>query len=102
MFITLSECYCIANKADKAITTVNNAYEYLKDTNYEGEIKIAEAKICMYKNDTKSALKLLNSIKSDQDVFINIIYKMCFYYTIIAIIFQNKFATITFLYFCTL
>ncbi|KAL5233107.1 hypothetical protein ACI65C_000517 [Semiaphis heraclei] len=70
LFITLSECYCIENKTDKAIKTVNNAYEYLKDTNYEGEIKISEAKICMYKNDSKSAIKILNSIKSDQDVFI--------------------------------
>jgi len=74
LFITLSECYCIENKIDKAIKIVNNAYEYLKDTNYEEEIKIAEAKISIYKNDTKSALKILNSIKSDQDVFI----KVCF------------------------
>lgn len=70
LFITLSECYCIKKKIDKAIQIVNNAYEYLKDTNYEGEIKIAEAKISMYKNDTKSTLKILNSIKSDQEVFI--------------------------------
>eukprot|EP00102_Acyrthosiphon_pisum_P021962 XP_016659172.1 PREDICTED: tetratricopeptide repeat protein 21B isoform X2 [Acyrthosiphon pisum] len=70
LFITLSECYCIENKIDRAIKIVNNAYEYLKDTNYEGEIKIAEANIFIYKNDTKSALKILNSIKSDQDVFI--------------------------------
>lgn len=75
MFITLSECYCIENKTDKAIKTVNNAYEYLKDTNYEGEIKISEAKICMYKNDSKSAIKILNSIKSDQDVFIKVSFK---------------------------
>jgi len=74
LFITLSECYCIENKIDKAIKIVNNAYEYLKDTSYEGEIKIAEAKIYIYRNDTKSALQILNSIKSDQDVFI----KVCF------------------------
>jgi len=74
LFITLSECYCIENKIDKAIKIVNNAYEYLIDTIYEGEIKIAEAKIFIYKNDTKNALKILNSIKSDQDVFI----KVCF------------------------
>lgn len=70
LFIALSECYCMGNNIDKAIQTVNNAYEYLKDTNYEGEIKIAEAKISVYKNDTKNALKILNSVKSDKDVFI--------------------------------
>lgn len=75
LFITLSECYIRKNKIDKAIKTVNNAYEYLKDTNYEGEIKLAEANISMHKNDTKSALKILNSIKSDQDIFI----KVCFH-----------------------
>lgn len=74
MFIALSECYCMGNNIDKAIQTVNNAYEYLKDTNYEGEIKIAEAKISVYKNDTKNALKILNSVKSDKDIFI----KVCF------------------------
>ncbi|XP_025195909.1 tetratricopeptide repeat protein 21B-like isoform X2 [Melanaphis sacchari] len=70
LFITLSECYCIGKNINKAIQTVNNAYEYLKDTNYEEEIKIAEAKISLFKNDTKNALKILNSIKSDKDIFI--------------------------------
>ncbi|XP_025413026.1 tetratricopeptide repeat protein 21B-like [Sipha flava] len=70
LFITLSECYCNVEKIDKAIQTVNDAYKYLKDTKYEGEIKLAEAKIAMCKNDLKSALKILNAIKSDQDIFI--------------------------------
>lgn len=51
---------------------MNNAYKYLKDTKYEGEIKLAEAKIFMYKNDIKSALKILNAIKSDQDTFVKV------------------------------
>jgi predicted negative regulator of RcsB-dependent stress response len=72
LFITLSECYCNVEKIDKAIQTVNDAYKYLKDTKYEGEIKLAEAKIAMCKNDLKSALKILNAIKSDQDIFIKV------------------------------
>lgn len=75
MFITLSECYCIADKIDKAIKVVNKALEYLKDTKYEGEIKLADAKIALYKNDIQNALKILNTIKSDQDAFI----KVCFF-----------------------
>lgn len=51
---------------------MNNAYKYLKDTNYEGEIQLAEAKIAAYKNDSKSALKLLNGIQPNQDVFIKV------------------------------
>lgn len=54
---------------------MNNSYKYLKDTKYEGEIRLAEAKIAMCKNDIKSALKILNAIKSDQDTFI----KVCFF-----------------------
>lgn len=53
---------------------MKEAYEYLKDTNYEGEIKLAEAKIALYKNEMETALKILNAIKSDQDIFI----KVCF------------------------
>lgn len=51
---------------------MNNAYKYLKDTNYEGEIQLAEAKIAAHKNDSKNALKLLNGIRSNQDVFIKV------------------------------
>lgn len=53
---------------------MNNAYEYLKDTKYEGEIKLSEAKIAVYKNDMKNALKILNAIKSDQDIFIEVCF----------------------------
>lgn len=56
--------------------TVKEAYKYLKDTKYEGEIKLAEAKIALYKNEMKTALKILNAIKSDQEIFI----KVCFNY----------------------
>lgn len=55
---------------------MKEAYEYLKDTKYEGEIKLVEAKVALYKNDMKTALKILNAIKSDQDIFI----KVCFNY----------------------
>lgn len=79
MFTSLSECYCVVNKIDKAIKVVNKALEYLKDTKYEGEIKLADAKISVYKNDIKNALKILNAIKSDQDTFI----KVCFFFKFI-------------------
>lgn len=72
LFTTLIECYCYANNSKKATQIVNNAYKYLKDTNYEGEIQLAEAKIAVYKNDSKSALKILNEIRSNQDVFIKV------------------------------
>lgn len=55
---------------------MKEAYEYLKNTKYEGEIKLAEAKIALYKNEMKTALKILNAIKPDQDIFI----KVCFNY----------------------
>lgn len=78
MFTTLSECYCLLNNSNKATQIVKNAYKYLKDTNYEGEIQLAEANIAVYKNDTKSALKILNGIRSNQDIFI----KVCFIFII--------------------
>lgn len=64
----------MVDKIDKAVKVVNKALEYLKDTKYEGEIKLADAKIALYKYDIKNALKILNTIKSDQDTFI----KVCF------------------------
>lgn len=72
MFITLIECYCIAETVDKAFNTVKKALEYLKGTKYEGEIKLAEAKIALHMNDMKTSLKILDSIKSDQDIFIKV------------------------------
>lgn len=60
------------NNSNKAVQTLNDSYKYLKDTNYEGEIKLAEAKVALFKNDSKSALKLLNAIQSDQDIFIKV------------------------------
>lgn len=72
LFLTLSECYCIAQKIDKAEKVVKKSFEYLKDTKYEGEIKLAEAKIALFKNDTENALQILNAIKPDQDTFIKV------------------------------
>lgn len=80
LFITLIECYCNIEKIDKASQTVNNAYKYLNDTKYEGEIKLAEAKIAMCKNDVTSALKILNAIKSDKNTFIKVSFFFTFCY----------------------
>lgn len=72
LFITLSECYCTAHKIDKANKIVNKSLEYLKNTKYEEEMKLAEARIALFKDDTKSALQILNSIKPNQDIFIRV------------------------------
>lgn len=72
MFVTLVECYCTAGEIDKALKCVKQAYEYLKSTKYEGEIKLAEAKIALCTNDTKTALNILNAIKSNEDIFIKV------------------------------
>lgn len=77
MFITLCECYCEEKQIDKAIKIVNNAYEYLKDTKYVGEIKLVEAKIAWNMNNIQSALKTLNAIKPDQDTFIKVCLLIC-------------------------
>lgn len=74
LFITLSECYCNVDQIDKAIKTVKNAYGHLKDTKYEGEIKLAEAKVALCNSDVPLALKLLTAIKSDEDIFIKVSY----------------------------
>lgn len=74
LFITLCECYCEEKQIDKAINIVNNAYKYLKDTKYEGEMKLVEAKIEWNMNNIESALDILNAIKPDQDIFIKVGY----------------------------
>lgn len=74
LIVSLSECYCMLENFDKAINIMNIAYKHLKNTEYEGEIKLAESKICLHKNDTVSALKILNAIQSDENTFI----KVCF------------------------
>jgi len=51
---------------------VNKSLEYLKDTKYEEEIKLAEARIALFKDDTKNALQILNAIKPNQDIFIRV------------------------------
>jgi len=81
LFVTLVECYCKAKKNDEALKTVKQAYEYLKGTKYEGEIKLAEAKIALCSDDTKTALKIISTIKSNEDIFI----KVCLNYFIIHI-----------------
>lgn len=68
----MSECYCMLENVDKALKIVNTAYERLRFTNYEGEIKLAEAQIFLYKKDFNGALKILNAIKPDQSIFIKV------------------------------
>lgn len=91
LFITLCECYCMEDQIEKAIKTVNHAYEYLKDTKFEEEIKLAEAKIAWNMNNIKNALNILDSIKPDQDTFIKVnkLYLNTYLY-IILVIMYNK------------
>lgn len=82
MFVTLVECYCTAKQIDEALKTVKQAYEYLKGTKYEGEIKLAEAKIALCTDDTTTALKIISAIQSNEDIFI----KVCLNYFNIQVI----------------
>lgn len=68
----------MVHEIDKANKIVNKSFEYLKDTKFEEEIKLAEARIALFRNDTKNALQLLNAIKSNQDTFtrVRFLYKM--------------------------
>lgn len=73
---------------------VNNAYSYLKDTKYEGEIVLAEAKINLHTNDTKSALKILNAIKSDTDIFIKVCFKITLKYSVYIFMYNKYYSNI--------
>lgn len=52
----------------------------MKGTKYEGEIKLAEAKIALHKKDLKTALKILDSVKSDQDIFAKVSFSLIYIY----------------------
>ncbi|XP_050420832.1 tetratricopeptide repeat protein 21B-like [Adelges cooleyi] len=72
LYISLIQSYCISEKIDNANTTLQSAYNslILKGTEYEKDLKLAEANIALYKNNTSSALAILNGISPDQHTYI--------------------------------
>ncbi|XP_050545561.1 tetratricopeptide repeat protein 21B-like [Daktulosphaira vitifoliae] len=69
LFIYLCQSYCVIGNFNNANKTVQKAYNSLNGTKYVGNIKLAEANIALYNNNTSEALSILMKITPDQYIF---------------------------------